>query len=105
MGLLYAAADLKNIPASPYKIVVGKSSSAVLTQLQEETGLVYLWSGNQIIAATEPLGRSSGHIIALKSKQTNPPVDLLKSGRSLDNHQYITRFRISFGCGSQFDPR
>jgi signal transduction histidine kinase/HAMP domain-containing protein len=91
-SLLYAAADLKNIPASPYKIVVGKSSSAVLTQLQEETGLVYLlvWQ-NQIIAATEPLGEiDQATLIALKRQANQSPVGSLEEWTlDLDNHQYI----------------
>jgi signal transduction histidine kinase/HAMP domain-containing protein len=91
-SLLYAAADLKNIPASPYKIVVGKSSSAVLTQLQEETGLDYLlvWQ-NQIIAATEPLGEiDQATLIALKRQANQSPVGSLEEWTlDLDNHQYI----------------
>ena len=90
--LIYATADLKNIPASPYKIIVGRSSSSVLTQLQEETGLVYLllWQ-NQIIESSEPLvGIDEATLIDLR-RQANQSIDLSLEKRALDlnNHQYI----------------
>jgi signal transduction histidine kinase/HAMP domain-containing protein len=90
--LIYAAADIKNIQASSYRIVSGKSSSSVLAQLQEETGLIHLliWQ-NQVVASSDPFVQIDEDTLMDLKKQANQTIDSSLEERALDlnNHQYI----------------
>jgi two-component system sensor histidine kinase ResE len=55
-SMLFTTSDIREISSSSYKVILGKDSSAILSQLQEETGLAYLLMRNdQVVASSDPL--------------------------------------------------
>jgi signal transduction histidine kinase len=83
--LIYTTAELKNIQDYTYKIVAGKSTSAILAQLQEETGLFYflLWR-NQVIDSSDPLMVVNEIITVDLINRANQAIDLPLEERTLD---------------------
>jgi PAS domain S-box-containing protein len=91
-SLVYAVADVENIQNPSYRIVACKSSSSVLSQLQDETGLLYtlLWQ-NQVIDSSDPLGVIDNQTVIEMKRLAGRPADepLDKLALDINNHQYI----------------
>jgi hypothetical protein len=54
-SLMFATGGVQNISLPSYRVFLGKNSSSVLTQFQEETGLLYLLlRDNQVVESSDP---------------------------------------------------
>jgi signal transduction histidine kinase len=89
---IYRAATLESLE-SPFKVVVGKRISSILTELQHETGLLYfLIQKDQLLRSSDPTLRLSSALTAdLQNKATQSEnSSLAQRVFKLNNHQYIS---------------
>ncbi|MBN1304404.1 MAG: hypothetical protein JXA13_08210 [Anaerolineales bacterium] len=100
---LYASADVLQSSGSPGRIIVGKSTSTVLEELQEETGLLFfLVHQEEIIIASDPTLQKSIKTEADLQRFSRKPLNSSLAQRSvgINDHQYIlTSFVIEEELG------
>ena len=90
---LYTAVELEPSEGPVYKVVTGKTLSRILTELQNETGLVYfLILQNEIIRSSDPsIGTTQVQTSELQNQATQASnLSLERRALSLNNHQYIS---------------
>ncbi|HJR81057.1 MAG TPA: ATP-binding protein, partial [Anaerolineales bacterium] len=88
---LYATADTLSDSQSPYKVIIGKHTSLILTELQKETGLLYflIWqdqavhSGELSLEVTPPLTAE------LQAASQSTDRSLRQRSFNIDDQQYI----------------
>lgn len=89
---LYASAELASAQQSIYKVVVGKRTSLILAELQEETGLLYflIWQ-NQAVNSSEPSIELTPAlaISLLNGANQNSDLSLQKRSFRSNDHQYL----------------
>ena len=89
---LYATADITSIQQPPYKAIVGKNADSILSDLQEETGLLYfLIRQNQVIHASDPSLTTDTTLTTslLQSSTVDLGRSLQQRSVSIDEHRYI----------------
>ncbi len=88
----YEAVDLELSQQPAYKVIVGKKTSSILTDLQSETGLVYfLLRQNQAINSSDPLiDPTPALTLELRNKASQPSnLSLERRAIHLNTHRYI----------------
>jgi len=88
----YASADLVSSQQSIYNVIVGKRTSIILTELQNETGLLYflVWE-DQALHSSEASIETSPALAANLLNQANqdPNLSLQQQSFSINDHQYL----------------
>src|SRR5688572_14367919 len=89
---LYATADVTSDQQSLHKVIVGKSAASTLSELQEETRLLYflVW-GDQTAQSSDSSIKITPDLAARLMTGTNQDVDLSLQQRSfpINEHQYL----------------
>jgi signal transduction histidine kinase len=89
---LFATAEVSSGPEAPYRVMVGKNSSSVLSELQKETGLLYiLLRGERAIVASDPSILVAPDLASalLEGASQTTGGSLQQRSISIDAHRYI----------------
>jgi two-component system, OmpR family, sensor histidine kinase ResE len=89
---LYAAADFSISQNSAYKVIVGKRTSIILAELQEETGLLYfLVRQNQVINSSDPTIETPTDLAnnSQNSARQSLGSSLAQGVVRINNHRYL----------------
>jgi PAS domain S-box-containing protein len=89
---LYATADVSAIEATPHKVVIGKHASAILTDLQKETGLLYiLLRQDKAVYASDPSIAVDPTLAEelLQSSNASTTRSLQQRSLRIEEHRYI----------------
>ncbi len=89
---LYATANLSPSQNSTYQVVVGKRTSTILAELQNETGLLYFLTqqGQVIHSSNQNLEVPSGLANNLRNSEGQAPrTSLARRAVRIDNHRYL----------------
>jgi two-component system sensor histidine kinase ResE len=89
---LYATADISASLQTPYRVIVGKNVSSILSDLQKETGLSYfLIQADQAIYASDPSIQLAPILASglLERASRNTGGSLEQRSISIDSHRYI----------------
>jgi signal transduction histidine kinase len=89
---LYATAEITAVQQPPYKVIIGKNASSILSDLQEETGLLYfliqqdqaIYTSDPSLETTLPLATS-----LLQGSTGDPDRSLQQRSVSINEHRYI----------------
>ena len=90
---LYTAVELEPSKGPVYEVVTGKTLSRVLTELQNETGLVYfLILQNEIIRSSDPsIGTTQVQTSELQNQANQAStLSLERRAVNINNHEYIS---------------
>lgn len=89
---LYSSADVELLQESSYKVITGKKTSSILTELQNETGLRYfLVRQNQLLDASDPAIEISSPLtggMLLKAGQ-GAELSLKQRSFEINDHRYL----------------
>lgn len=89
---LYTAADLESIAQPVYTVVVGKRISLILSELQNETGLLYfLMQNDQVLLSSDPAIRLTPALTESLQENTGRALNLPLAQRALllNERRYI----------------
>ena len=94
---LYASGDISSGPQYAYKVIIGKSASALLTELQGETGLLYflIWR-DQAVHSSDPTLEVSPALTTELLRGADEDADQPLEQRSvrIHGHQYLLSNRV-----------
>jgi len=89
---LFATADVSSGLEAPYRVIVGKNASSILSELQKETGLLYfLMQGDLAIVASDPsilVAPDLASALLEEAGQTTGG-SLQQRSIGIDGHRYI----------------
>jgi PAS domain S-box-containing protein len=89
---LYATGDVPAAEQVPYQVIVGKSASAILADLQRETGLIYfLLQGDRTVLSSEPSISITPALTSslLEDAVPNTNRSLQQRASQIDQRQYL----------------
>ena len=89
---LYSSVDTEPVQGSTYRIVVGKRTASILTELQNETGLHYfLVQENQTIDSSDTALEASPEMLSEMRNKASQGVELSLNRRSfgINGHRYL----------------
>ena len=89
---LYSSVDTEPVQGSTYRIVVGKRTASILTELQNETGLHYfLVQENQTIDSSDTALEASPEMVSEMRNKASQGVELSLNRRSfgINGHRYL----------------
>src|ERR1041384_4459320 len=89
---IYSSVNTEPLQGSSYKVIVGKETSSLLTELQSETGLHYfLLRGNQAIDSSDPAIEINPTLVNGMLEKANQGTALSLERRSLEinGHRYV----------------
>jgi two-component system phosphate regulon sensor histidine kinase PhoR len=89
---LYATADVTSVAQPPYKVVIGKNASSILSDLHKETGLLYfLVQQNGATYTSDPSIETTPTLatVLLQSSTSDANRSLQQRSLNIDQHRYI----------------
>ncbi len=89
---LYSSVNVEPLQGVSYRVIVGKKMSAILTELQNETGLHYfLLRQNQAVDSSDPTIEINPALITEMLKKANQGTNISLARRSfeIDGHRYL----------------
>lgn len=89
---LYSSVNMEPLQGVSYKVIVGKTTSSILIELQKETGLHYfLVRQNQAIDSSDRTIQADSALISGMLNKANQSVDISLPRRSMeiDQHRYL----------------
>ena len=89
---LYAIADVSAVPTSLYRVIAGKQVSSILTELQEETGLLYFLLRQDKVVQSSDLSVEVGPTLGaelLQSSNRESNGSLQQRSIGINGHRYI----------------